>query len=194
MADDKTTASQGEETEQGAGAEPEPEPTEAPATGQPQGRGAEPSPETGDGGSEGAEPGTGDDAEQWKQNSRKWEERSKRNKEELDAANEKVAKLQQDLAAEREAHARDAAISAVSERTGVPSDLLAGCKDEGEAEAMAKRLTEWASSRRSGYPTDKGGAPAGAPAVTKESIEKIKDPVARVRARAAHPSLYRRNA
>lgn len=77
----------------------------------------------------------------------------------------------------------------VSRQTGVPVDLIRG-ESADEMRASADAIAEFAASRRAGYPTDKGGASGGGKAVTVASIEAIKDPVARVRARARHQNLY----
>ena len=80
-------------------------------------------------------------------------------------------------------------VTRIAQETGVPAGLIHGESAE-ELEASAKAAAEWAASLAPAYPSDKGGS-ATAPTVTRESIEGIKDPIARIRARAENADLYR---
>lgn len=130
-----------------------------------------------------AEPADTDgEVEKWKSMSRKWQKTSEQNKSRID-------ELEKQLAEANAARESYEAIAKVASETGVPIDLLSGCTTAEEAQEKAAKLTEWASKRA--YPTDRGGAPSGASPITKESIENIKDPRERVKARAAHIDLYK---
>lgn len=141
----------------------------------------------------------------WKAESRKWEERSKANRAELEAVRSQLDELRGEQAkrsdaAERAAKAeaevermraeleRSALVSRVAESRGVPASLLHG-DDEAELEASADALMAFARSASPAYPADSGSGGAAAP-MSVESIESIRDPVARIRARAEHIDLY----
>lgn len=126
----------------------------------------------------------------WKANSRKWEDRAKSNKEQLDAALEKIEELQAAQTTNtneqlEKANAKIAELQLkikVSTETGVPVELLQG-SDEEAITASANALTSYAQSfakSNAAYPLDKGGAAHS----TAGNVEDIADPVARVQARA----------
>lgn len=126
----------------------------------------------------------------WKANSRKWEDRAKSNKEQLDAALKKIDELQASQATNaneqlEQANAKIAELKLkikVSTETGVPVELLQG-SDEEAITASANALTSYAQSfakSNAAYPLDKGGAAHS----TAGNVEDIADPVARVQARA----------
>lgn len=126
----------------------------------------------------------------WKANSRKWEDRAKSNKEQLDAALKKIDELQASQATDtteqlEQANAKIAELQLkikVSKETGVPVELLQG-SDEDAITASANALTSYAQSfakSNAAYPLDKGGAAHS----TAGNVEDIADPVARVQARA----------
>lgn len=126
----------------------------------------------------------------WKANSRKWEDRAKSNKEQLDAALKKIDELQASQATDtteqlEQANAKIAELQLkikVSKDTGVPVELLQG-SDEEAITASANALTSYAQSfakSNAAYPLDKGGAAHS----TAGNVEDIADPVARVQARA----------
>lgn len=127
--------------------------------------------------------------------SREWEKRAKANKKALDAAladdttandlTEQVDALKAELAQKDIELLR----ASVASETGVPVSLLVGTTAD-ELKASADAVLEFAKVNRSTYPVDKGGA-AGSTPVSRESIESIKDPLARIRARAEHADLYR---
>lgn len=137
----------------------------------------------------------------WKALARKWEKQAKANKEKADKwdaqaqAAPTVESLQQqmdELRAEadrqRESAERERARYKVSQETGVPAALIQGDDEEAMA-ASAAAVAEFAKSQAPSYPADKGAGAQHAP-VSRESIEQIKDPVARVNARAQHIDLY----
>lgn len=126
----------------------------------------------------------------WKANSRKWEDRAKSNKEQLDAALKKIDELKASQATNaneqlEQANAKIAELKLkikVSTETGVPVELLQG-SDEEAITASANALTSYAQSfakSNAAYPLDKGGAAHS----TAGNVEDIADPVARVQARA----------
>nr|DAZ19104.1 MAG TPA: Major head protein [Caudoviricetes sp.] len=108
----------------------------------------------------------------------------------LDEAEERAKRAESALAEAEAVIERQRAVAEVSAETGVPAALLHGGTAE-ELKASAEAVRAYADSVRPAYPLDKGGAPAGGAAVTAESINAIKDPVARVRARAKHADIYR---
>lgn len=126
----------------------------------------------------------------WKANSRKWEDRAKSNKEQLDAALKEIEELKASQATNtneqlEQANAKIAELQLkikVSKDTGVPVELLQG-SDEEAITASANALTSYAQSfakSNAAYPLDKGGAAHS----TVGNVEDIADPVARVQARA----------
>lgn len=126
----------------------------------------------------------------WKANSRKWEDRAKSNKEQLDAALKEIEELKASQATNtteqlEQANAKIAELQLkikVSKDTGVPVELLHG-SDEEAITASANALTSYAQSfakSNAAYPLDKGGAAHS----TAGNVEDIADPVARVQARA----------
>lgn len=156
-----------------------------------------------------AEPTTEPQGEDWEAkykdaiaHSRTWEKRAKENqrkadeldkieeanKTELEKARSRAEKAEEQLAVATKAAERQKMLMQVSEKTGVPASLLQGDTVE-ELEGSAKAITDFATKTRVGFPADKGGSPTP-PTVTKEQIDGIKDPLARVRARAANAKLY----
>lgn len=126
----------------------------------------------------------------WKANSRKWEDRAKSNKEQLDATLKELEELKASQATNtteqlEQANAKIAELQLkikVSKDTGVPVELLQG-SDEEAITASANALTSYAQSfakSNAAYPLDKGGAAHS----TAGNVEDIADPVARVQARA----------
>ena len=126
----------------------------------------------------------------WKANSRKWEDRAKSNKEQLDAALKEIEELKASQATNtteqlEQANAKIAELQLkikVSKDTGVPVELLQG-SDEDAITASANALTSYAQSfakSNAAYPLDKGGAAHS----TAGNVEDIADPVARVQERA----------
>lgn len=126
----------------------------------------------------------------WKANSRKWEDRAKSNKEQLDAALKELEELKasQAINANEQLEHANAEIAElklkikISKDTGVPVELLQG-SDEEAITASANALTSYAQSfakSNAAYPLDKGGAAHS----TAGNVEDIADPVARVQARA----------
>lgn len=127
----------------------------------------------------------------WKAQARKWEERAKANKAKADELAEKASEAakEADLAKRRTEEqldeakaqiARTTALNKVSRKTGVPAHLLHGETVE-ELTECAEAVKEFAAQSAPGYPTDKGGAAKGS---GKVDVSAIKDPAARVMARA----------
>lgn len=117
----------------------------------------------------------------WKAKARLWESRAKDNKTKADDAASRAAEIKAELE-------RTQLAVRISRETGVPIELVYGTTEE-EMSASAKAAADWAAALVPGYPSDKGGSAPAAP-VTRESIEQIKDPLERIRARAANVNLY----
>gem|GEM_PF-72687 len=99
-----------------------------------------------------------------------------------------AAKAEAEAQQLREQKARGDLAAKVSAATGVPASLIQGAT-EAEMQASADAIASFAKAAKPNVPSDKGGA-ANQHAITPEGIEGIKDPVARVRARAQNLSLY----
>lgn len=137
------------------------------------------------------------DATDWKAEARKWEDRAKANRDAQKAAEEALAaksdydelkaKLQaaeaerDKLMADKE---RADAIAHAAKEHGVDAELLA--RMSGDVDENAAYL---AAMPR--YKAVHDGGEGKAQAVTRESIEAIKDPLERVKARAEHQYLYK---
>lgn len=136
--------------------------------------------------------------------SRKWEGRSKANAEKAkqydalaqqtadaqaaaDEAKADAAKLKDELAAAN----RSLAVSRIAAEKGVDAEILAAMSAEDE-DGIAANANKLAASyaARNLYPSVTDGGASAAPAITADSIEQIKDPLARVMARAEHIDLY----
>ena len=135
----------------------------------------------------------------WKAEARKWEDRAKENLKKAKAYDEALKERQKqeptlqalqnevetlkaaNEAAKAEAE-RLAMLNVVSSATGVPVNLIHG-KTEEEMTTSANSVLEFAKTNAPKMPEDKGGG-ASSKALSAEDINKIKDPVARVRARA----------
>lgn len=144
------------------------------------------------------------DATDWKAQARKWQARAKANKEkadrwdeyesngnaELQRAKDELETARREVSELRESAERSKTLLDVSQETGVPAALLKG-ETADELRESAKAISAFAASRQTRYPQDKGGAGGNGSQVTVASIEAIKDPVARVRARAQHQELYK---
>jgi len=119
----------------------------------------------------------------------KFDEGEEAKKSELERAQAALAEAKAEADRLKAEAARAALVSKVSQETGVPASLLVG-GDEEALKASAKAVSDYVASVAPGYPKDKGaGSPGGAP-VTRESIEKIADQLARIEARARHADLY----
>lgn len=70
----------------------------------------------------------------------------------------------------------------VSEETGIPKSLIHGETEE-EMTASAKAVSEYIETIKPKYPEDKGGGTTPKPQ-TRASLSDIKDPIARLNARA----------
>lgn len=138
------------------------------------------------------------------ESSRKWEGRSKANAEKAkqydalaqqqadaqaaaDEAKADAAKLKDELAAAK----RSLAVSRIAAEKGVDAEILAAmsAEDEDGITANADKLAASYAARNL-YPSVTDGGANAAPTITADSIEQIKDPLARVMARAEHINLY----
>lgn len=141
-----------------------------------------------------------------KAHSRKWEDRAKRNEaaakelaeikqsqmSEAEKAAEAVKRAEEAEAAKQEAEAKLARMSLVqkvSSEKNVPSALLQGDTEE-ELEASADALLAFAGSIPPQIPQDQGGA-GKTPPISKASLDEIKNPIERIKAREALNSLVK---
>ncbi len=142
------------------------------------------------------------DLDKWKGYAKTWEKRAKERERELgklkaaqadqeptDAIKAEVDALKAKLAGMEAEKARAELVAKVAEEKGVPASLLHG-EDEDALKASADAIAAYVSKQVPGYPADKGGAGKAKP-MTKEAIEGIADPVARIRARAENIELYK---
>ncbi|MGN0056469.1 MAG: hypothetical protein ACI360_08550 [Atopobiaceae bacterium] len=131
------------------------------------------------------------DVEKQKAEARKWEKRSKANRDAAKGAQDAAQKSVEDEVADLKAKikrmedekAHADLVAKVAREKGVPAELLRG-KDEDELSAFADSLAEYAKKSAPGVPADKGGSPAGGSRMTIEQIGKIKSPLERVQAYA----------
>lgn len=142
------------------------------------------------------------DLEKWKGYAKTWEKRAKERDREIKklkdaqadrepagSIRDELEALKGELEAMRAEKVRADLIARVAEEKGVPASLLHG-EDEDALKASADAIAAYVSQKVPGYPTDKGGAGKAKP-MTKEAIEGIADPVARIRARAENIELYK---
>lgn len=138
----------------------------------------------------------------WKALARKWEERAKANKDaadayealkasskaDLDAANARARELEAELAGIKAAAERAEAVRQAAKAAGVDEAVLSRMSgDTVEEIADNARLLAEAAPRRAYPAVSDGGAPARAQGMTLAQIQAIKDPAARVMARAQNP-------
>ena len=111
-------------------------------------------------------------------------------KTEMEKANERIKALEDAARVRDEADERRTLLDRVSKATGVPANLLSGDTEE-ELTASADAVNAYVQLKAPGYPADKGGGANVTPEAERKGIESIRDPAARVRARAKHIDLYR---
>lgn len=135
------------------------------------------------------------DLEHWKSMSRKNERDAKKARDELAAAQEAGTKAQADLeaaqarVAELEASAaHEEAVRQVAASEGLPEAVVRGLRGETAEELVASAAL--LKANYSAYPLSRDNGDPKPPAATLESIEAIKDPVARIEARARNIALY----
>lgn len=142
------------------------------------------------------------DAEHWRSEARKWEERAKANKDaagKLDGEAKRADEAEAALAkagAELAAANRELAVIKAAAEAGVSADVLGRMKGETAEEIAenARILAESMPARPADpYPDiPDGGRRAAVPKVTADQIREIRDPRERIRARAEHPELFAR--
>lgn len=125
----------------------------------------------------------------WKKQSREWERKAKASRKDAEkAADLEAAKSEMESKLEQQTQALEQAnkeletlkaANAVSEEKGVPVSLLKGETRE-EMEASADDILKFVAAQKPKFPEDKGGS-AGS---SKSNVSSIKDPVARIKARA----------
>lgn len=138
----------------------------------------------------------------WKAEARKWEERAKANKAKADKWDEQEAQaptveslkqrldeMEKESQRAKEEAAHTAALMQVSQETGVPASLIHGGTEQ-EMRESAQAVSDYAKQLSPGYPSDKGGSNPGGIGMTREQIEQVKDPIARVRMIADNRNLF----
>lgn len=120
-----------------------------------------------------------------------YDELQERGKTELERATARAEKAETELArlaAERE---RADMVRRVARETGVSADLLAMMRGDAEEDirAAAEELRSVAASQPK-YPDVRDNGGRGGAGMTREQIEKVKNPAERVRLRAQNPGLY----
>lgn len=154
-----------------------------------------------------AEPqGTAASETDWKAEARKWEERAKANKaavDELDKIKEsQMTDLQKAQKRAEEAERKAQAIEAKQQRAAsvkeaakiavVDEDILSMMAGDTPEEIAANAATLKAKiSAMPVYPNVPDSGASSTPTMTKEEIDKIKDPAKRVMERAKHIDLYK---
>lgn len=142
--------------------------------------------------------------EKWKGYAKTWEKRAKERDREIkklkdaqgaekqpgnvDPIKSEMDALKAELENMKAEKAHAELVAKIAAEKGVPATLLHG-DDEEALKASADAISDYVSKQVPGYPKDKGGAGSAKP-MTREQIEAIKDPVARVRARAENINLY----
>ena len=126
-----------------------------------------------------------------KQNSKHSREMTAKD-DELASVNARLAELTESFDAYKAEGERVALVDSVSKETGVDAELLA--RMVGDDEDAIRANAELLKSKVEAIPknpvvVDSGAGPA--PTLTAEQVSGIKDPVARVHARAANKGLYR---
>ena len=116
------------------------------------------------------------------EHARLWEDRAKANLEKAEADLERIK-------GERR---REALVAEVASGKGVDAGLLAGMRAESreELEAAADAIAA-AVGKSTAFPSVYDGGAAQAPAVSRESIESIRDPEQRIMARARNIGIYK---
>ncbi len=121
----------------------------------------------------------------WKAQSRKWEDRAKANRAELDAANarfaesaglaERVAELTAELDGFRAADARRALVADVARETGLSADVVADLSGATAEELTAQAQRIVSMTARPVYPvrTDDGGNGRGASRTTAQQFAEF---------------------
>ncbi len=130
-----------------------------------------------------------DDYDELKKKAAAFDEAEEARKDELTKATERNEKLQRELDDLKAAKKRADEVAAFAAQYRVDPDLLG--RMAGEVEGNAKYLAE-SGVKRSKYPSVSDSGETKAAAITAEDIDKIKDTKERIRARAAHPELFRK--
>ena len=195
------------QNQQGNQAEPQAAATQAAAQQDPNGAAAQQQPAAGT--APAAQPNGGDgDVEHWKQMSRMWEERSKANESAASQANAALAEANRQIAVMQTAEAAGVSADILGKMSGTtPEEIAANAALLAQAMAPAAQQDPNGAAAQQQSPTPAAQPPAatqpnpypdvpdfGASAAhgtTKDEIEKIKDPTARVMARAGNVVLYK---
>lgn len=151
--------------------------------------------------------GGGDGEEHWKAMARRWEDQSKANKAEADQAQAALAEANRQLAVMRTAAEAGVSAEVLGKMAGTTDDeikanaaLLSqamGAQQQADPNGAAPRQSQEASAQQPAarpqpnpYPQIPDFGATAAHATTREEIEGIKDPAARVMARAGNVGLY----
>lgn len=117
---------------------------------------------------------------------------AERDKTETQKAIERAEKAEREASALKAAKARAEAISEAAKASGVDADLLSRMVGDTVEEIAANAaVLKSKIAQMPVYPDVPDVGASGAPTITKDEIESIKNPMERVKARAQHPDLYR---
>ena len=130
-----------------------------------------------------------DDYDELKKKAAAFDEAEEARKDELTKATEKNEKLQKELDDLKAAKQRADEVAAMAAQYKVDSDLLA--RMAGDVEDNTKFLAE-SKIGRSKYPSVSDAGEVKPAQLTAADINGIKDTKERIRARAAHPELFRK--
>lgn len=130
-----------------------------------------------------------DDYAELKKKAAAFDEAEEARKDELTKATERNERLQKELDDLKAAKKRADEVASMAAQYKVDPDLLG--RMAGAVEDNARFLVE-SGVRRSKYPSVEDAGESKPPALTAEDIDKIKDTKERIRARAAHPELFRK--
>lgn len=130
-----------------------------------------------------------EDYEELKKKAAAFDEAEEARKDELTKATEKNDRLQKELDELKAAKKRADEVASLAAQYKVDPDLLG--RMTGDVEDNAKFLSE-TGVKRSKYPSVSDDGEGKSAKLTADDIDKIKDPKERIRARAAHPELFRK--
>lgn len=135
----------------------------------------------------------------WKAEARKWEARAKKQtkedpdvKAELERLDGELANVKAEAERLKAEKARNEAIGKAAKESGVDIDLLSAMSGDTDDEIAANaKLLKDKIAAIPAYPNVGDNGAGSTPGITKEQIEKIKNPAERIRQRAQHINLYK---
>lgn len=127
-----------------------------------------------------------DKLEALKEKADKWDELQEQGKSELERTKEELSAAQAKVEAYEKAEQTRAWAAEIAAETHVPASVLRGSTKEEMQEHAQAILASGLNAK-----SVPDGGEVSTPAVTRESIESIPNQMERIRARAAHPELYK---